>query len=142
MTQESVARPSTKMLRANEELCRQAAGFLFCEPEPVISALEGEPLEVLLGMTRWCLKHEGPGFDPAKVLPTWAEKRGRGRWSDRPTQAARTVWGESPAKLNGCSGCSETRRELHEVREDHESVTFHEGDLICEVCAEGAGVAL
>lgn len=133
-------RPTTRMLTADEALCRRAAGLLFCAPEPIIAALEGEPVEVLLGMVRWCIEHEGPGFEPERILPAWAAKRGRGRWSDRPTQAARIVWGEVPAR--GCAGCGETCREVHEVTEDHESLTFHGGDLICASCAGAHGVPL
>jgi hypothetical protein len=128
------------MLAADEALCRRAAGLLFCAPEPVILALEGEPVEVLLGMVRWCIEHEAPDFDPEKVLPAWAKKRGRGRWSDRPNQAARTIWGEVPATLHGCDGCGEKRRDVHEVGAD--SLTFFEGDLICEACAANHGVTI
>ncbi len=143
MAERSVPRPSTRMLTSNEELCRQTAGFLFADAAPIIAALEGEPLEVLLGMVRWCLAHEGDvGFDPAKALPNWAKRRKRGAWSARPTQAARIVWGEVPARGGGCAGCGETRREVHEVTEDHESLTFHGGDLICASCAGAHGVPL
>lgn len=133
-------RPTTRMLTADEALCRRAAGLLFCAPEPIIAALEGEPVEVLLGMVRWCIEHEGPDFDPERVLPAWAAKRGRGRWSDRPTQGARVVWGEAPARLHGCAGCGETRREVYEVGAD--GLTFNEGDLICASCAADHGVTL
>ncbi len=142
MDKNSVARPSTRMLTADEELCRRAAGLLFCAPEPVISAFLAEPVEVLLGMTRWCIEHEGPDFDPERVLPAWAKRRKRGAWSDRPTQAARIVWGGVPARGGGCAGCGETRREVHEVTADHGSLTFHDGDLICASCAGAHGVTL
>ncbi len=141
MIEESVPRPSTRMLTANEELCRQAAGFMFADPEPIIAALEGEPLEVLLGMVRWCLAHEGePGFDPAIALPNWAKRRKRGVWSDRPTTAARTIWGEVPATLHGCDGCGEQSRDLIEVVADHQSLTFFVGDEVCRECAANHGV--
>jgi hypothetical protein len=36
-------------------------------------------------MVRWALKHEDDeGFDTARVLTSWAKKRGRGAWSGRP----------------------------------------------------------
>ena len=36
-------------------------------------------------MVRWALKHEDDeGFDAAKALTGWAEKRKRGVWSGRP----------------------------------------------------------
>ncbi len=46
------------------------------------------------------------------------------------------------AKTRRCAGCSEPtpRRDLIEVREDHESLTFFEGDLLCGDCASDAGV--
>ena len=46
------------------------------------------------------------------------------------------------AKTRRCAGCSEPtpRRDLIEVREDHESLTYFEGDLLCEDCALNAGV--
>ena len=41
----------------------------------------GEPVEEVLAMVEWALKHEGEaGFDPEKILPAWAQKRGRGYW--------------------------------------------------------------
>jgi hypothetical protein len=135
-------RPSTRAIVVDEALCRRIAGFLFCEPAPITDAFLGEPITEVMAMTRWCVEHEGPTFDPEKVLPKWAAKRGRGRWSDRPNQAARIVWGEVPAKLNGCAGCGETRHEVHEVTDDHESLSFNEGDLICPQCAADHGVTL
>jgi hypothetical protein len=48
------------------------------------------------------------------------------------------------AKSATCSGCGDRvpRRGLIEVTEDHQSLTFFEGDHVCEDCALGAGVAL
>jgi len=136
----SVARPSTRMLTADEALCRRIAGFLFCEPAPIIDAFLGEPITEVMAMTRWCIEHEAPDFDPERVLPAWAAKRGRGRWSDRPTEAAKVIWGEVPPTLHGCVGCGETRRDVYEVGAD--SLTFHEADLICASCAADHGVTL
>lgn len=143
MTQERIHehRPSTRALVVDEALARRMALYLFADQEPVVSALEGEPVKVALAMVEWCVRHEGdPGFDPALALPAWAKRRKRGRWSDRPTEAARTIWGEVPAKLHGCVGCGETRRDVYEVGAD--SVTFNDGDMICEDCAIGHGVTL
>ncbi len=127
-------------MTADEALCRRIAGFLFCEPAPIMDAFLGEPITEVMAMTRWCVEHEAPSFDPEKVLPAWAAKRGRGRWSDRPNQAARTIWGEVPATLHGCSGCGENRRDLHEVGAD--SLTFFAGDMVCEDCAADHGVTI
>ncbi len=46
------------------------------------------------------------------------------------------------AKTAPCAGCGKRfrHRELVEVTEDHESVTFFEGDQVCEGCAIGHGV--
>src|SRR4051794_31517305 len=41
----------------------------------------GEPVEEVMAMVKWALKHEGEAeFDPEKILPAWAQKRGRGCW--------------------------------------------------------------
>ena len=40
-------------------------------------------------MVRWALKHEqDEGFDPAKVLTSWAKKRRRGAWSKKLRKAS------------------------------------------------------
>ncbi len=46
------------------------------------------------------------------------------------------------AKTAPCEGCGERfrRRELVEVTEDHESLTFFDGDLLCDECARAHGV--
>ncbi len=142
MAERSVPRPSTRAITVDEALARRLAGFLFADAEPIMDAFVGEPVEVALAMTRWCVAHEAPDFDPEKVLPAWAAKRGRGRWSDRPTQGAKTIWGDAPATLHGCAGCGSTRRDAHEVTEDHGSLTFHAGDMICPQCAADHGVTL
>jgi hypothetical protein len=34
-----------------------------------------------MAMVKWALKHEGEAtFDPERILPAWAKKRGRGNW--------------------------------------------------------------
>jgi hypothetical protein len=126
----------------DEALCRRIAGFLFCEPAPITSAFLGEPIKEVLAMVDWCIEHEAPDFDPEKILPRWAAKRGRGRWSDRPNVPAKIIWGQAPAKLNGCSGCAGSSRDLIEVVEDHQSLTFFAGDMICPQCAADHGVTL
>ncbi len=46
------------------------------------------------------------------------------------------------AKTATCSGCSERvrHRDLYEVSEAHDSLTFFEGDLVCIGCAGDHGV--
>ncbi len=123
-------RPTTRAITVDEALARRMALYLFADPEPIIAAFLDEPVKEALAMVEWCVRHEGEeGFDPAKALPNWAKRRKRGAWSDRPNQAARIIWGEAPAKLHDCAGCGETRLEVYEVGAD--SLTFHDGDLIC-----------
>ena len=46
-------------------------------------------------MVRWALSHEDDeGFDTAEVLTSWARKRGRGEWSDRPRRPERDPYEE------------------------------------------------
>jgi hypothetical protein len=91
MDDSSVTRPSppsTKAIVADEAFCAQAAALLLCEEEPIRNAFIGEPVEEVLEMVRWALKHEDDeGFDVAKVLTGWAKKRKRGAWSDRPRRS-------------------------------------------------------
>ena len=100
MDESSVTRPSppsTRVIVADEAFCVQAAAVLLCDEEPIHDAFVGEPVEEVLVMVRWALSHEDDeGFDPAKVLTDWAQKRERGAWSRRPTKP-------SPARqdLNG-----------------------------------------
>ncbi len=46
------------------------------------------------------------------------------------------------AKTAPCSGCRKRfrHRELYEVREDHGSLTWFVGDLLCEACAHDTGI--
>lgn len=48
------------------------------------------------------------------------------------------------AKTGECVGCGDRfpHRQLIEVLEDHESLTYFHGDQLCQECAEGAGVIL
>jgi len=119
MDERSVTRPSlpsTLAIVADEASCAQAAAVLACEEEPIRDAFLGEPVEEVLEMVRWALSHQGDeeGFDPARVLTDWAQKRGRGAWSgreepepsptaqDRNGKLAETLiryWSENPHEL-------------------------------------------
>jgi hypothetical protein len=62
-----------------------------CDEEPIRNAFIGEPVEEVLAMVRWALSHEeDEGFDPARVLTSWAQKRERGAWSTRPNKLSPT----------------------------------------------------
>jgi hypothetical protein len=88
MDKSSVTRPSlpsTKVIVADEGFCAQVAALLLCDRGPIHDAFIGEPVEDVLEMVRWVLKHENDeGFDTAKVLTSWAKKRKRGAWSEKP----------------------------------------------------------
>jgi hypothetical protein len=117
MDESSVTRPSppsTNAIVADEGLCKQVAALLLCDRGLIHDAFIGEPVEEVLEMVRWALKHEqDEGFDPAKVLTNWAKKRKRGAWSNKPRrwmrerddrteQLARTLarmWTEHPESL-------------------------------------------
>ncbi len=71
----------TRAIVADEAFCAQAAAVLLCDPEPIRDAFLGEPVEEILEMVRWALKHEQDGgFDAARALSNWARRRGRGAW--------------------------------------------------------------
>ena len=93
MDDSSVTRPSppsTKAIVADEAFCKQVAALLLCDRAPIQDAFIGEPVEEVLEMVRWALKHEDDeGFDAAKVLTSWAKKRKRGAWSGRPRPTER-----------------------------------------------------
>jgi hypothetical protein len=77
----SPAPPSTHSIVAGAHLCDQVANLLMIEAKVTRQAFLGEPVEEVLAMTEWVLKHEGEtDFDPEKILPAWARKRGRGFW--------------------------------------------------------------
>jgi hypothetical protein len=91
------AQPSTRTIVADEGFCAQVAALLFCDRQPIRDAFIGEPVEEVLEMVRWALSHEqDEGFDTARVLTGWAQKRGLGAWSDRPRRSptARNLNGE------------------------------------------------
>jgi hypothetical protein len=103
--------PTTRAIVADEAFCAQVAALLLCERGPIRDAFFGEPAEEVLEMVRWALSHEDDeGFDTAKVLTSWAKKRGRGAWSGRPrcpernsdgelTWALANFWAEHPREL-------------------------------------------
>jgi hypothetical protein len=114
MDEARITRPSppfTRAIVANEDFCRQVAALLMCDRAPIHDAFIGEPAEEVLEMVRWAISHEDDeGFDPAKVLTSWAKKRGRGTWSGRPrrpehnsdgelTWALANFWAEHPREL-------------------------------------------
>ena len=115
MDKSSVTRPSpTLAIVADEAFCAQAAAVLMCEEDPIREAFIGEPVEEVLAMVRWALSHEDDkGFDTAKVLTNWAQKRQRGAWSGRPYKSSPTrqnlngklaealalYWSENPEEL-------------------------------------------
>jgi hypothetical protein len=57
------------------------AGLLLIEPNTARRVFLGEPVEEVLAMAEWALKHDGEAvFDPERILPAWARKRSRGYW--------------------------------------------------------------
>jgi hypothetical protein len=96
--------PSTRAIVADEGLCKQVAALLLCERAPIHDAFIGEPVEEVLEMVRWALSHEDDeGFDSAEVLVSWAKKRGRGAWSDRPRSPERDPYEELASALESYS---------------------------------------
>jgi hypothetical protein len=98
MDKSSVTRTvPTLAIVADEAFCAQAAAVLMCDQEAVRKVFIGEPAEEVLAMVRWALSHEDDeGFDPQKVLTSWAQKRQRGAWSTRPSKPS-----PSSQNLNG-----------------------------------------
>jgi hypothetical protein len=108
--------PSTRAIVANEDFCKQVAALLLCDRGPIHDAFIGEPVEEVLEMVRWALKHEDDEeFDPAKVLTSWAKKRGRGAWSGRPRRPERNSDGELTRAL--ANFLAEHPRDLAELLE-------------------------
>jgi hypothetical protein len=57
------------------------AGLLLIESKIARQVFLGEPVEEVMAMVEWALKHEGEaGFNLEKILPAWAQKRSRGYW--------------------------------------------------------------
>jgi hypothetical protein len=94
MDEVSVTRPSpspTRAIVADDAFCVQVAAVLHCDEEPIYKTFIGEPVEEVLVMVRWALSHQDDeGFNVAKVLTNWAQKRERGAWSTRPRQPSPT----------------------------------------------------
>jgi hypothetical protein len=84
MDKSSVTREAaspTRAIVADEAFCRQAAAVLLCNPQSIQNAFIGEPVEEVLEMVRWAIRHEqDEGFDAVRALPSWARRRGRGAW--------------------------------------------------------------
>ena len=73
--------PSTRAILTGAHLCDQVSALLLVEPKVIRQAFLGEPVEEVMAMAEWSLKHEGEAqFDPERILPAWAKKRGRGYW--------------------------------------------------------------
>lgn len=73
--------PSTRVILAGAHLCDQIAALLLVDPKAIRQAFLGEPVEEVMAMTEWALKHEGEAkFDTERILPAWAKKRARGYW--------------------------------------------------------------
>jgi hypothetical protein len=90
------------------------AGLLVVEPKVTRQVFLGEPVEEVMAMVKWALKHEGEAeFDPEKILPAWAKKRGRGYWraEDRRVEECRYCHG-----TGWVSGAFKNAQEWHEER--------------------------
>ena len=63
---------------AGVHLCDQVSTLLLIEPKTTRQVFLGEPVDEVMAMVKWALKHEGEAeFAPEKILPAWARKRGR-----------------------------------------------------------------
>jgi hypothetical protein len=84
MDMKSVTRPplhSTRAILAGAHLCDQVSALLLIEAKVARQAFLGEPVEEVMAMVKWVLKHEGEvEFDSERILLAWARKRGRGYW--------------------------------------------------------------
>ena len=88
--------PSTRTVVAGAHLCDQASALLLIQAKTTRRAFLGEPVEEVMAMVKWALKHEGEAdFDPEKILLVWARKRGRGYWrmEDRRVEECRYCHG-------------------------------------------------
>src|SRR5215212_2893077 len=73
--------PSTRAILAGAHLCDQVSALLLIEPKTARQIFLGEPVEEVMAMVKWALKHEGEAeFNSEKILLAWAMKRGRGYW--------------------------------------------------------------
>jgi hypothetical protein len=108
------ALPSTRAIVTGAHLCDQVSALLLIEPKAARQAFLGEPVEEVLAMAEWALKHEGEAkFDPEKILPAWAQKRGRGYWKteDRRVEECRYCHGSGwvPGLFKNAEEWSEER---------------------------------
>jgi hypothetical protein len=81
---------------AGAHLCDQVSALLLIEAKDARQAFLGEPVEEVMVMVKWVLKHEGEEeFNPERILPAWAQKRGRGylRTEDRRVEECRQCHG-------------------------------------------------
>ncbi len=51
--------PSTRAILAGAHLCDQVLALLLIEPKTTRQVFLGEPVEEVMAMTEWVLKHEG-----------------------------------------------------------------------------------
>jgi hypothetical protein len=73
--------PSTRAVLTGTHLCEQISALLLIEAKTTRQAFLGKPVEEVLAIAEWALKHEGEvEFDPERILPAWAKTRGRGYW--------------------------------------------------------------
>jgi hypothetical protein len=62
--------PSTRAVVAGAHLCDQVASLLPIEPKVARQGFLREPIEEVMAMVKWALKHEGEAdFNPEKILP-------------------------------------------------------------------------
>jgi hypothetical protein len=121
MDERSVTRtapPSTRSIVAGAHLCDQVFALLLIAPKVSRQAFLGEPVEEVLAMVEWALKHEGEAdFDPGKVLPAWAKKWGRGYWrtEDRRVEECRRCHGTGwvPGPFKSAQEWQEEREGVH-----------------------------
>jgi hypothetical protein len=117
--------PSTRAILAGAHLCDQVSALLFVEPKVIRQAFLGEPVEEVMAMVKWALKHEGEAeFDPERILLAWARKRGRGYWKteDRRVEECGCCpfkkaeeWGEEREGIQ-CPRCKGSRIALKALR--------------------------
>jgi hypothetical protein len=128
----SVARPllpSTRAILAGAHLCEQVSALLLIKPKVGRQAFLGEPVEEVMAMVKWALKHEGEAtFDPERILLAWAKKRGRGYWrtEDRRVEECHYCHG-----TGWVSGAFKSAKEWNEER----------GGVECSRC-KGSCIAL
>ncbi len=106
--------PSTRAILAGAHLCDQVSALLLIEPKTTRQAFLGEPVEEVMAMVKWVLKHEGETeFDPERILLAWARKRGRdiGRRRTAGSRNAGAVTGQGACPVPSRKPRSGARRE-------------------------------